>query len=299
MSGQLKEVRERITSVKSTQQITKAMKMVSAAKLRRAQQAITEMRPYADRLDLILKNILTNMDAAEAGTSYGIEREIKKVLVVVVTSNRGLAGAFNTNIIKSAIAKINDNYGEVRAAGNLSVLCIGKKGFDFFRKNYTDITMVDDYVALFDDLTFENVALASQHVMSGFEKGEFDVVDVSYSNFKNAGMQFATCTQFLPVEKVETKSSKKKGTIADYIFEPSKIELLEDLIPTILQTTFQKYVLDTHASEHGARMTAMDKATENADDILKDLKITYNKARQESITKELSEIVGGAAALGG
>jgi len=298
MSGQLKEVRERITSVISTQQITKAMKMVSAAKLRRAQQAITEVRPYADRLDAILKNILSNMDASDAGTSYGVEREINKVLVVVITSNRGLAGAFNTNIIKSAIAKIEGDYSEQLAAGNVSVMCIGKKGFDSFKKR-TDVTMINDFVTLFEDLSFENVATASEFAMKGFEATDFDAVDVSYSNFKNAAMQFAQCTQFLPVAKIEKDTEEKGGAVADYLFEPSKVELLQELIPTILQTTFQKFILDTHASEHGARMTAMDKATENADDILKALKISYNKARQEAITKELSEIVGGAAALAG
>lgn len=299
MSGQLKEVRERITSVISTQQITKAMKMVSAAKLRRAQQAITEMRPYANRLDSILKNILSNMDASDAGTSFGVEREIKKALVVVITSNRGLAGAFNTNIIKAASAKIEEEYTSQRAAGNLTIMCIGKKGYDFFRKNYTDVTIINDFVTLFDDLTFETVAEASQLAMDGFEVGEYDAVDVSYSNFKNAATQFASCVQFLPVAKLDAHHSDEKQVTSDYIFEPGQEELLQQLIPTILQTTFQKYVLDTHASEHGARMTAMDKATENADDILKDLKIKYNKARQESITKELSEIVGGAAALAG
>ena len=299
MSGQLKEVRERIASVINTQKITKAMKMVSAAKLRRAQQAITEMRPYANRLDSMLKNILSNMESGEAGSSFGDARDIEKVLVVVVTSNRGLAGAFNSNIIKAAVAKIENDYSAARAAGNLSIMCIGKKGFDYFRKRYTDCTIIEDYVLLFNDLTFENVATASQFSMDGFEAGEFDVVDVSYGRFKNAGVQFAECVQFLPVSTPEVEKVDDKDMNADYIFEPSKKELLDELIPTILQTTFQKFVLDTHASEHGARMTAMDKATENANDMLKELKITYNKARQEAITKELSEIVGGAAALEG
>lgn len=298
MSGQLKEVRERITSVNSTQQITKAMKMVSAAKLRRAQQAITEMRPYADRLDHILKNILSNMDASDAGTSFGIEREEEKVLLIVVTSSRGLAGAFNTNIIKAAVAKLNEAYASQLAAGNVSLLCVGKKGYDYFRKRYENINLINDYVTLFEDLSFDNVAQVSQMAMDGFETGEYDVVDVAYSRFKNAGTQIAECIQFLPVKKAAVEGEKKPAS-SDYIFEPSKEELLQELIPTILQTTFQKFVLDTHASEHGARMTAMDKATENANDLLRDLKISYNKARQEAITKELSEIVGGAAALGG
>ncbi len=298
MSGQLKEVRERITSVNSTQQITKAMKMVSASKLRRAQQAITEMRPYAERLDAILKNILSNMEGGSGGSTFGVEREINSALMIVVTSNRGLAGAFNTNIIKAAVAKIEENYQSVRAAGKLTILCVGKKGFDYFRKRYTDCTIVPDYVSLFEDLSFDNVATVSQVAMDGFADGTYDAVDASFSRFKNAGIQFAECEQFLPVAKIEVEPGESKSK-TDYIFEPSKEELLKELIPTILQTTFQKYVLDTHASEHGARMTAMDKATENANDMIKELKISYNKARQESITRELSEIVAGAAALGG
>lgn len=300
MSGQLKEVRERIQSVNSTQQITKAMKMVSAAKLRRAQMAITEMRPYANRLDNMLRNILSNMEG-EAGSSFGVAREVNKALMIVITSNRGLAGAFNTNIIKAAVAKIEENYQDVRAAGGLTILCVGKKGFDFFRKRYTDCNIISDYTALFNDLSFENVAEVSQYAMDGFSSGEYDVVDASYGRFKNAGVQFPECVQFLPVAKIEKEvtDDKEKEHRADYLFEPSKEELLEELIPTILQTTFQKFVLDTHASEHGARMTAMDSATENANEMLKDLKISYNKARQEAITKELSEIVGGAAALEG
>ncbi len=301
MSGQLKEVRERIKSVNNTQQITKAMKMVSAAKLRRAQQAITEMRPYADRLNKILANILANVSSDEAGSSFGVEREVNKVLMIVVTSNRGLAGAFNTNIIKAAKAKMATEYAELVRQGKLDVLCIGKKGYDVFRKSVDADRMINDYVALFEDLSFENVATVSQLAMDKFESGDYDRVEVAYGQFRNAAVQEPTVTQFLPV-KDEQKSKKKKedkDVKADYLFEPSKKELLEELIPTILQTTFQKFVLDTHASEHGARMTAMDKATENANELLKDLKITYNKARQEAITKELSEIVGGAAALGG
>ena len=298
MSGQLKEVRERISSVKNTQQITKAMKMVSAAKLRRAQQAITEMRPYADRLNKILANILSNISADEAGSSFGVEREIQKSLVVVITSNRGLAGAFNTNIIKAALAKIEE-LGGVDSPG-VNVLCIGKKGADVMSKRMSADRLNLDYVTLFDDLSFENVAQVSQLAMDGFEASEYDAVYVSYSKFKNAAVQFAIADQFLPVKQDKNEGldkSTESSTKSDYLFEPSKEELLEELIPTILQTTFQKYILDTHASEHGARMTAMDKATENADEMLKDLKITYNKARQEAITKELSEIVGGAAAL--
>ena len=296
MSGQLKEVRDRIKSVNSTQQITNAMKMVSASKLRKAQNAITEMRPYADRLNKILANILSNISADEAGSSFGVVRDVENVLVVVITSNRGLAGAFNSNIIKAAAAKIEECGGA--DSEKVHVLCIGKKGADFFSKKIASDRLNLEYVTLFDDLTFENVAQVSQLAMDGFSAKDYDAVYVAYSRFKNAALQFASADQFLPVVQEEVKIENNKATKSDYLFEPSKEELLEELIPTILQTTFQKYILDTHASEHGARMTAMDKATENADEMLKDLKISYNKARQEAITKELSEIVGGAAALG-
>ncbi len=297
MSGRLKEVRERIKSVNSTQQITKAMKMVSAAKLRRAQQAITQLRPFADRLDQILKNILADLDNG-AVTSFGVTREVKKALVIVITSNRGLAGAFNSNIIKAAVDKINE-LEEVRKNGDLTILCIGKRGFDYFRKRYTDCNIVRDYVTLFDDLSFEHVSEPARFAMKGFEEEQFDVVFIAYGRFKNAAMQYPDVRQFLPVPKPKKIKTKKKVRKADYLFEPGQVELLEHLIPNILLTTFYKYILDTHASEHGARMTAMDKATENAEELIKELRITYNKARQEAITKELSEIVGGAAALEG
>jgi F-type H+-transporting ATPase subunit gamma len=296
MGANLKEVRDRISSVKSTQQITKAMKMVSAAKLRRATDAIVQMRPYANKLNDMLKNILSNIEGG-ANTTFGQERIVENAAVVVVTSNRGLAGAFNSNVIKSAVATIEKRFSKQRAAGKLTIVCIGKKGFEYFKKRYTDCTIVKDHVEIFSDLSFDNIAQVSQMLMDGFEGKEFDAVTVSYSRFKNAGMQFAETHQFLPVEKLETSAENKHR--ADYIFEPSEKELLEILVPSILQTTFQKFLLDTHASEHGARMTAMDKATENAEEMIKDMKVIYNKARQESITKELSEIVGGAAALEG
>lgn len=297
MGANLKEVRERIKSVKSTQQITKAMKMVSAAKLRRAQQAIQQMRPYADKLNEMLVSILSNLEG-DAATSYGVEREVKNPAVVVVTSNRGLCGAFNTNVIKAAVAKIEQDFEAQRAAGNLTIICIGKKGYDYFKKRYSDCTIVNDYVNLFSDLSFDNVSTVSQLLMDGFNDESYDAIFVSYGRFRNAAVQFAEVDQFLPVPKME-KSEDDKAIRADYIFEPSKEELLDHLVPSILQTKFQKYLLDTHASEHGARMTAMEKATENAEDMMKELKISYNKARQEAITRELSEIVGGAAALEG
>ncbi len=293
----LKEVRERIKSVISTQQITKAMKMVSAAKLRRAQQAVTQLRPYANKQNAMLVNILSNLDGGDGGTVYGQERNIERAALVVVTSNRGLCGAFNTNVLKAAVAIINTKYEKAYNEDKLTIVCIGKRGYDFLRKRYTKAIFVKDYVEVFSDLSFDNIAPISKVLMDGFAAKHYDSVTVAYGRFKNAGLQFAEAEQFLPVPKMEKPKggSTKK---ADYIFEPDQTSLLEYLVPSILQVTFQKYLLDTHASEHGARMTAMDKATENADELLKALRINYNKARQEAITKELSEIVGGAAALG-
>lgn len=296
MGANLKEVRDRIKSVKSTQQITKAMKMVSAAKLRKAQQAIVQMRPYANKLSHMLSNILSNIDG-DASTSFGEEREIKNACVVIVTSSRGLAGAFNSNVVKAAIKVIESKYSSIKNTKNLSILCIGKKGFDGVKKKYAQANIITEHLDLFSDLTFENVAVVSKGLMRSFEEFEYDEVFVSFGQFKNAGVQYPFCTQFLPVPKLEASVSEGKTIKADYLFEPDKVTLLNRLIPSILQTQFHRYVLDTHASEHGARMTAMDKATENAEDMLKDLKVNYNKARQEAITNELSEIVGGAAAL--
>lgn len=295
----LKEVRDRIKSVQNTQQITKAMKMVSAAKLRRAQDAILQMRPYADKLNQVLRNILSNLEG-DVGSSLGIEREVKKACIVVVTSNRGLCGAFNSNISKAAVQLINGKFAAQRDSGHLSVLCIGKKGHEYLRKRYPALDYISSYVNLFEDLSFDNVSEVPQMLIRSFENADFDAVEVVYGKFKNAATQITQTEQFLPVPKIEslsTDEAETEGYLADYIFEPGKEELLEYLIPTILKTQFQKYVLDTHASEHGARMTAMDKATDNAQELLRDLKISYNKARQEAITNEILEIVGGAAAL--
>lgn len=297
MSGKLKEVRERIKSVQSTQQITKAMKMVSAAKLRKAQTAITEMRPYANRLDKMMKNIVANLEG-DIQSPFVVKRDIKNVAVVVITSNRGLCGAFNTNIIKEAIAKIEGDYGHLKNTSALSLIFVGKKGYDVLKKRYSGCTLVNTYVDLWSDLSFENLTQCSSFLMENYISGRFDKVDVCYGQFKNAAVQFPKAVSFLPVVSV-TSSEESTGPKADYIFEPDKQDLLSALIPSILQTSFQKFILDTHASEHGARMTAMDNATTNADEIMKQLKINYNKARQEAITKELSEIVGGAAALAG
>jgi F-type H+-transporting ATPase subunit gamma len=298
MSGKLKEVRERIKSVQSTQQITKAMKMVSASKLRRAQQAITEMRPYANRLDAMMKNIVANLDG-DINSPYVKSRDVKKVAVVIITSSRGLCGAFNTNIIKEAILSVEGKYSAARSSGNLSLIFIGKKGYDVLKKRFPDCQLVTDNLDLFSDLSFQNISAVSQKLMDGFASGTYDKVEVCYGQFRNAAVQEPKAVTFLPVSPVSEQSGEKQKSKADYIFEPDKEALLNELIPSILQTTFQKFILDNNASEHGARMTAMDNATTNADELMKELKINYNKARQEAITKELSEIVGGAAALNG
>jgi F-type H+-transporting ATPase subunit gamma len=295
MAGGLKEVRERIKSVINTQQITKAMKMVSAAKLRKAQGAIVQVRPYADRLNRMLSNILSNIDGS-ASTSFGKARDVKQVLIVVVTSNRGLCGAFNTNICKEAVAAIQEKYGKQRRDGNVTVLFIGKKGYDYFRRRFQDLNYITDHIYIYDNPAYENVSTVSRVLMDEFSNGKYDAVDLVYGRFKNAATQLPTAEQWLPVPKMEKGNTEKR---ADYIFEPDQQELLETLVPSILQLAFHKTLLDTQASEHGARMTAMDKATENAEELLKNLKINYNKARQEAIPTELGEIVGGAAALEG
>jgi len=296
MGANLKEVRDRIKSVQGTQQITKAMKLVAAAKLRRAQDSITQLRPYSDKLDEMMRNILTNL-GSDVSSSYGEERNVENACVVVITSNKGLCGAFNTNIIKQAVAVIDNKYAAQRKSGNLAILCIGKKGAEYFKKYYSDCNIMTDYTNLFTDLSFDNVSKVSRRLLMSFEDGKFDSIDVAYGRFKNAAVQIPTLEQYLPVKKVEADPAHK--TSVDYIFEPDKASLLNHLIPSILQTQFQKFLLDTHASEHGARMTAMEQATDNANELLNDLIIMYNKARQETITNEILEIVGGAAALEG
>ena len=292
----LKEVRIRIASVQSTQQITKAMKMVSAAKLKRATNAITQLRPYATKL----KEILGNLSASLEGSSSPFiqVREPNKVLVVVVSSNRGLAGAFNTNIIKAANNLIAERYSEQLKNGNVKIVAIGKKVQDFYEKrNYNTIGNNND---LYSALTFENVTKITEAIMDGFVKGEYDEVQVVYNRFKNAAVQIVTTEQLLPLNRTaETEVTTVKSTNVDYVLEPSKAEIVEQLIPKSIKIQLYKAVLDSHASEHGARMTSMDKATENAGDLLKALKLSYNQARQAAITTELTEIVSGAAALNG
>ncbi len=293
MGANLKEVRIRIKSVISTQQITKAMKMVSAAKLRRAQQAITQFRPYSNKMNEMLGNLLASTEG-EATTSFGVTRNIQNVCIVVVTSNKGLCGAFNTNVNKAAANAANTKYAAQLAAGNLTFLCIGKKGAEFMQRRFKNATVNTDYIDLFSALTFDNSSKAAEMLMQGFAANKFDAIEIAYGQFRNAAIQNFVVEPFLPVAKMETTGKK---TSANFEFEPSKNALLETMVPSILKMQLHKCCLDTHASEHGARMTAMDKASENANELLKELKINYNKARQEAITKELSEIVGGAAAL--
>lgn len=294
MAGQLKEVRNRIKSVQSTQQITKAMKMVSAAKLRRAQDAIIQMRPYAQKLQELLSNIVSNSEGGDSGMSLASERPVEKVLFLVLTSDRGLCGAFNSNLIKLTKATIAEKYPEQYKKGNVSIWGIGKKGYEHFLKNkyHTD----GAYRDIFLQLSFENVQKASQAAMKAFEEKQFDAVELVYSQFKNAATQRFEVERFLPIPKSEKKPGSKK---ADFIYDPSKEQLIAELMPKILNTQLYKAVLDSNASEHGARMTAMDKASENANEMLRSLKITYNRARQAAITTELTEIVSGAAALQG
>lgn len=281
----LKEIRNRISSVSSTMQITSAMKMVSAAKLKKAQDAITAMRPYADKLTELLQNLSAGLDS-DSGSNYADNREVKKVIIVAVSSNRGLAGAFNSNIIKEVKLLAATKY----ANQEVSFVTIGKKAHDILVK---DNTIVVNNNQVFDDLTFDNVSAIAEDLMERFANGEVDKIEVVYNKFKNAATQIVTTEQFLPILPIESG----EASTADYIYEPSKPEIVEGLIPKALKTQLFKGIRDSVASEHGARMTAMHKATDNATELRDALKLQYNKARQASITNEILEIVGGAEAL--
>ena len=282
----LKEIRNRITSVGSTMQITSAMKMVSAAKLKRAQDAILQMRPYANKLTELLVNLSSSLDSSEGG-DFSVNREIKNVLLIPITSNRGLCGGFNANIIKQTISLINDDYNDKTVA----VISRGKKSSENFRNNnYNVISSHDD---IFSDLTYDSVAKIAEDIMQSYLDLKYDKVILVYNQFKNAATQNVMSENYLPVESPEEEGA----VIGDYIFEPEKKEIIEQLIPKSLKTQLFKAVLDSHASEHGARMTAMHKATDNASELKKDLTLSYNKARQAAITAEILEIVGGAEAL--
>ncbi|WP_299108113.1 ATP synthase F1 subunit gamma [uncultured Winogradskyella sp.] len=281
----LKEIRNRISSVSSTMQITSAMKMVSAAKLKKAQDAITAMRPYSNKLTELLQNLSATLDA-DSGSKYADQREVKNVLIIAVTSNRGLCGAFNSNIIKQTNNLINDVY----PTKNVSVLAIGKKANDAFAKQNR---VIANESKVFDNLTFDNVSVIAEMLMEKFVGGEYDKIEVVYNHFKNAATQIVLTEQFLPIVPVDNDTNVN----LDYVFEPSKLEIVEELIPKSLKTQLYKGIRDSFASEHGARMTAMHKATDNATELRDQLKLTYNKARQAAITNEILEIVGGAEAL--
>ncbi|MFC4095854.1 ATP synthase F1 subunit gamma [Euzebyella saccharophila] len=281
----LKEIRNRISSVSSTMQITSAMKMVSAAKLKKAQDAITAMRPYSDKLTELLQSLSASLDA-DSGSRYADNREVKKVLVVAITSNRGLAGAFNSNILKQTTALSNETY----AGKQVDFVAIGKKANDFLTKKNA---VIANHSPVFDDLTFDNVAEIAESLMELFVSGKYDRIELVYNKFKNAATQLVMTEQFLPI--VPAEGGEVIST--DYKFEPSKAEIVEQLIPKSLKTQLYKAIRDSFASEHGARMTAMHKATDNAKELRDQLKLTYNKARQAAITNEILEIVGGAEAL--
>jgi F-type H+-transporting ATPase subunit gamma len=290
----LKEIRNRIVSVSSTMQITSAMKMVSASKLKRAQDAITQMRPYAEKLKDILFNLSASLDTSE--NVYSQEREVKNVLIVVVTSNRGLCGGFNNYAIKKALHMAQVEYKDQ----NVSVLPIGKKATDSFKKTEFNIKgsfLPKNTDEIWGELNFSNSNDIAEKIMDAYTNGYIDKVVVVYNKFKNVATQIVTPTQFLPI--VQTENENTEATTADYIFEPSKEEIVKELIPKSLKTQFYAYLLESHAGEHGARMTAMHKATDNATELNKELKLQYNKARQAAITNEILEIVGGAEALNG
>lgn len=290
----LKEVRERISSVINTQQITKAMKLVSASKLKRAQDRITQMRPYSIKLSEILSNVIQSLEGEEIDLDFARESEAKSVLVVLLTSDKGLCGAFNTNLIKSARRQINDVYADQAKSGNLTLMPLGKKGYDAFKNS--GIPIISDHIDIFTKQDFNEVGKVAQTIMDAFLSGRFDKVVVCFAEFRNAATQIVDAVQYLPIPKIEGEG-QSDSAMPDYIFEPEKKELLEVLIPKILKTQFYRFILDNFASEHGARMVAMDKATENANELLKELRLAYNRERQAAITTEILEIVAGAAAL--
>ena len=290
----LKEVKGRIQGVTSTQQITKAMKMVAAAMLRRAQDRITQMRPYSQKLSAIIQNVSAGVDSSEIDNPYAEVREVSRVLIVVVTSDRGLCGGFNNNVFKATKALIAEKYADVEAASNLVLMPIGKKAYDHFVKRGYNI--VDDYHLMFHNLDFAHVMDAAEYAMKGFVKGDFDKVEIVYNEFKNVATQILRKEQFLPIENESSEEVEQTDSI-DYIYEPNQEFIFSEIVPKSLHIQFYKTLLESNASEQGARMTAMDQATDNAGELLKDLKLTYNRTRQAAITKEILEIVGGAEAL--
>ncbi len=309
----LKEVRGRIVSVKSTQQITKAMKMVAAAKLRRAQNRMMQMRPYAQKLSQILQNVTASLVGDDFESEYSQVRAEEKILIVAITSDKGLCGAFNTYVLRAAQTLVTKNYSRQNSLGNVTVMPIGKRALDYFRRRA--MKSENSYAQVFSqkEITFDYVRHAAEYAMDEFVKGNYDKVEIVYNEFKNVATQIVRVEQFLPIAPPTANAEEKASTKApssdtftkkeefsknvDYIFEPDKKEILADLIPQSLKTQFYSKILESNAAEQGARMTAMDKATENAGELLKELKLSYNRARQANITKEILEIVGGAEAL--
>ncbi|QQR87763.1 MAG: ATP synthase F1 subunit gamma [Flavobacteriales bacterium] len=291
----LKEVRNRIVSVNSTKQITAAMKMVSAAKLRRAQDAITRMRPYAEKLQTILSNVSASLDGSEG--KYSTKREVKNVLLVAIVSNRGLAGAFNTQVFRSIRKLVAEHEAQGRT---VHVLPLGKKAMDNYRRTkHFSADLPADGASLYDGLNFDKVAPKAELIMKLFADGVYDQVTLVYNKFKNAAVQVLSEEQYLPILPIISGAIEKGQSKSDHIMEPDRATIVEEIIPKSLKIQLYKALLDSHAAEHGARMTAMHKATDNADSLLKDLKLSYNKARQAAITGEILEIVGGAEALKG
>lgn len=288
----LKEVKGRITSVVSTQQITKAMKMVAAAKLRKSQDRITQMRPFAQKLSSILQNLSAAQSDTTSDAWYSEVREEKKILIVAISSDRGLCGSFNSNIFKGVLKVINDKYAKQAEQGNITILPIGRKAFEFFGKRKN--TIIGDFSTLFSTLTFDKTSEVGEYLMDAFKSGQYDKIEIVYNEFKNVATQILRTEQFLPVLP---PTSNTKSAEVDYIYQPDREEILVGLIPKSLKVQLFKALLDSNASENGARMTAMDKATDNAGELLKELRLTYNRTRQAAITKEILEIVGGAEAL--
>lgn len=286
----LKEVKNRITSVVSTQQITKAMKMVAAAKLRRSQERVQTMRPYAQKLSALLQNICAS--AEDVQSVFSKVREENKILLVVISSDRGLCGSFNSTVIKYAVRLTNEKFAAQHKAGNVTVLPIGKKAFEFFGKRKFNI--IDSHYDIFHDLTFEKTSAIGDMLMEKFKSGEFDRVEIIYNEFKNVATQILRHEKFLPIQ---IPAGAEKKEMVNYTYQPNQESIVEGMIPKSLKTQLYKALLDSNASENGARMTAMDKATDNAGELLKDLRLTYNRTRQAAITKEILEIVAGAEAL--
>lgn len=288
----LKEVRNRISSISSTQQITKAMKMVSAAKLKRAQDNIIQLRPYADKLQEILQNVSASVSEG-ADTVYSTKRTVENVLIIVVTSDRGLCGGFNSSIFKGVSSLIKEKYADINESGNLTLMSVGKKGHEYFERR--DFNIYDKHLGFFQDVSFENAKEAAEYAMDSFADGIYDEVTIVYNEFKNVATQIVKQQQFLPIEEIV--NSDNETVTSDYIYEPTQKDIVKELIPKSLKIQFYRALLESNASEHGARMTAMDKATDNAGELLKELKLVYNRTRQAAITTEILEIVGGAEAL--